>query len=72
MAGCRAGDHVAALQDSGRADAWVEWVTVTALVVGNTRAAWSWQSGSRHSSLEQSAAEDQAKWVNEVIKLLFK
>lgn len=37
------------------------WVMAMALAAG-----WSWQSGSRHSSLEQPAAEDQAKWVDEV------
>lgn len=34
---------------------------VTALAAGDTESAWSW-----HRSLEQSAAEDQAKWVDEV------
>ena len=43
-----------------------EWVTAMVLAAGDTEAAWSWQFGSRHSSPEQPAAEDQVKWVDEV------
>lgn len=42
-----------------------ECVTAMALAAGDTEAAWSWQSGGRHSRPEQPAAEHQVKWVDE-------